>query len=381
MKKRICILGATGSIGKQALEVCRTQGYEVVAMVAGSQFREMASLYCDHPGAEVAFFDENSVKAFCEVVPGAGAEGGIHGVNRLIARCRADIVINAIVGSAGILPTWEALDHTGRIALANKETLVTAGRLIMEKAARTGCEIIPVDSEHSAIHQVLQGAKRKDVEKLILTASGGPFLGYGIDRLESVSPMEALRHPTWEMGKKITVDSATLMNKGLEVIEAHWLFGVDYKDIQVVVHPQSIIHSMVEFSDGSLLAQMGAADMRIPIQYALTFPERRTNLFQRLDFTRRLQMEFSPPDLESFPALGLAIQAGKEGGTMPCVMNAANEEAVRLFLNGQIRFPMIAEIIRRVMASHRRQEDDNIDKLLAFDRWARDIARNGGTDH
>ncbi|MFO7636368.1 MAG: 1-deoxy-D-xylulose-5-phosphate reductoisomerase [Clostridia bacterium] len=378
MKKKVCILGATGSIGKQALAVCKALGYQVVAVSANKNHKLLRDICSEHLPAFVALLDNDSASAFNRNREGACAFQGEEGIRRIVIESGADIVLNAIVGSAGILPTATAIRHAGRIALANKETLVSAGKAIMEQAKAFQCEIIPVDSEHSAVFQALQGNRRSDLEQIILTASGGPFRGYTRDMLEKVTLKQALNHPNWSMGKKITIDSATLMNKGLEVIEARWLFDMDYDHIDVLVHPQSIIHSMVRFRDKSHIAQLGAPDMRIPIQYALTYPERQPNEFMSIDFTKTGSLEFQKPDMVTFRALGLAYEAGRQGGTMPCVMNAANEEAVELFLKKEVSFTRINDIIEYTMDRHTVHKGEDIEEILEWDRWARKTVADGG---
>jgi 1-deoxy-D-xylulose-5-phosphate reductoisomerase len=287
----------------------------------------------------------------------------------------ADIVLSAITGAAGLLPTYRALEAGKQVAVANKEPLVMAGALMMGKARERGVEILPVDSEHNAIHQCLRGGRRGEVRRLILTASGGPFRDTPRQALANVSVAEALNHPTWRMGKKITIDSATLMNKGLEVIEASCLFGVGADEVDVVVHPQSIVHSMVEFVDGSVIAQLGVTDMRHPIQYALTYPERWTSPLEPLDWSRLAKLEFLEPDRDKFPCLGLAYRALRSGGTSPAVLNAANEVVVEAFLAGRLSFSSIAEIIGAVLDAHAPRPATDLETILQADAWARDEAR------
>jgi 1-deoxy-D-xylulose-5-phosphate reductoisomerase len=284
----------------------------------------------------------------------------------------ADTVVTSIVGIAGLIPTMEAIRHSKNIALANKETLVTAGSIVIEEANRYGVKILPVDSEHSAIFQCMEGNRAEDVERLILTASGGPFRGRKPSEMKNITVEEALKHPNWKMGSKITIDSATLMNKGLEVIEAKWLFGMEPDRISVVVHPQSIIHSMVEYVDGSVIAQLGSPDMRIPIQLALTYPERARNGFSKLDLLKQKALTFEEPDMEAFPCLGLAFEALKAGGTMPAAMNAANEVAVSLFLDRRIGFNDIPVVINRVMEMHIVNIKPVLEDIIEVDKWARE---------
>ncbi|MCK5758782.1 MAG: 1-deoxy-D-xylulose-5-phosphate reductoisomerase [Clostridiales bacterium] len=374
---RVCILGATGSIGEQTLQVCREARYDVVAVAANKDYEGLLEVCREFSPTHVALFDPNAY----EIFKGYGCSGNLYegseGILELIRNSKADIVVNSIVGSAGILPTLEAIKYSKRLALANKETLVAAGELVMKSAAENNCEIIPVDSEHSAIFQCMQGNNENQVKGIVLTASGGPFRGYSKEMLTNVTLEMALKHPNWVMGNKITIDSATMMNKGLEVIEAKWLFGLEYDQIKVAIHPKSIVHSMVEFVDNSLIAQLGAPDMRVPIQYALTYPDRIRNEFNSLDVFDMGSLEFIKPDLETFRCLKLAYEAGMTGGTMPCVMNAANEEAVKMFLEGKIEFVEIAAIIEKVMGKHKAIAADNIESILECDKEARRAVYGG----
>jgi 1-deoxy-D-xylulose-5-phosphate reductoisomerase len=284
------------------------------------------------------------------------------------------MVVSAMVGAAGLIPTLDAIEAGSAIALANKEALVMAGRIVLRKAAEKGVNIIPVDSEHSAIFQCLQGHRREDVRRIILTASGGPFLHASADELAAVTPAEALRHPNWAMGRKITIDSATMINKGLEVIEAGWLFGLPAEAIDVLIHPRSVVHSLVEYRDGSVIAQLGVPDMKIPIAYALSFPHRLQRTDHALDLTTAGPLEFFKPDLERFPGLRLAYEAAGKGGTMPAVLNGANEIAVEAFLSEKIGFNDIVFVVEQVLSRHSVQEEPGIDEILAADRWARQEA-------
>jgi 1-deoxy-D-xylulose-5-phosphate reductoisomerase len=374
---RVCILGATGSIGIQTLQVCRDMGYDVVAVAVNTGRGKLHGIYKDFKPGHIAIVEANAYEEFKSYGFDTEIYKGSDGVLELIRNCNADIIVNSIVGSTGILPTLEAVKSTKRLALANKEALVSAGEIVMRTAGECGCEIIPVDSEHSAIFQCLQGNDTKFVKNIILTASGGPFRGYKKKQLEAVTKEMALRHPNWVMGSKITIDSATLMNKGLEVIEARWMFGVSYDNIKVAVHPQSIIHSMVEFRDNSIIAQMGAPDMRVPIQYAITYPKRLGNEFKNLDVYEMGSLDFERPDTDTFRCLALAYDAGRMGGTMPCVMNAANEEAVKMFLAGKIKFTGIPEVIENVMEAHTPSVADAIDTIIKCDTWARKAAYGG----
>jgi 1-deoxy-D-xylulose-5-phosphate reductoisomerase len=308
--------------------------------------------------------------------PGPEILHGIDGLTAVATESGADVVVSAIVGALGFVPTYRALEKGIRVALANKETLVVAGELMTDAARRSGAQLLPVDSEHNALHQCLRGERREEVRRLVLTASGGPFRETPLERLRSVTREQALAHPTWRMGSKITIDSATLMNKGLEVIEAHWLFGFDPDAIDVVVHPQSIVHSMVELVDGSVIAQMGVTDMRHAIQYALTHPRRLASPCGRLDLLGVGPLEFYAPDLERFPALGLAYQALKLGGTYPAALNGANEVAVDAFLRGDAAFLDIPRVVGEVLQSHDGGPADSIERVIEADAWARASARS-----
>ncbi|NLU52342.1 MAG: 1-deoxy-D-xylulose-5-phosphate reductoisomerase [Clostridiaceae bacterium] len=383
MVKGLSILGSTGSIGVQALEVCENLNINVVSIAANSNVKLMEEQIRRFRPKVASLFDE---KAACELEILVGDTDtkvlkGLSGVLEAVTHPDADTVLTSVVGIAGLIPTMAAIEAGKNIALSNKETLVTSGELVMEAARKKGISIFPVDSEHSAIFQCLAGNREKDVSRLILTASGGPFRGYTKEQLEKVTVDQALKHPNWSMGSKITIDSATLMNKGLEVIEAMWLFNMPVSKIDVIVHPQSIIHSMVEYTDGSVMAQLGAPDMRVPIQLALTWPERMANPFKKLDFSNLSALTFEKPDMNSFRALELAYKAAIIGGTMPCAMNAANEVAVDLFLKGKITFLQITELIERVMDAHSVNSQPVLNDIIDTDREAREIARdivNGG---
>jgi len=372
---KVCILGATGSIGRQALEVCREMGYVVAGVTANTDFEGLVEICREFRPEFAAIADETRLSDFKAIAGKTKVFGGSTGILECIRESRADITLNSIVGSAGILPTLEAVRRSKRVALANKESLVAAGKIIMEEVKSRGTELIPVDSEHSAIFQCLEGNRSNRLKTIYLTASGGPFRGFDREQLKNVTREMALAHPNWVMGSKITIDSATMMNKGLEVIEARWLFDCIYEDIKVVVHPESIVHSMVEFDDGSIIAQLGAPDMRVPIQFSMTYPKRMCNSFNKLDIYKMRKLEFTEPDTDSFKCLALAYEAGKRGGTMPCVMNAANEEAVAAFLRDIIPFVRIDEIIRRVMEQHVSFEPDSVETILEQDRIARFLAR------
>ncbi len=354
--KKISILGSTGSIGTQALDVVRKlpDEFKICALAANSNV-ELFSKQVEEFQPELAVLaDEDAYKKFTaeKNFPATQIAGGRQALIDAAGYGDAEIVLTAMSGFAGLEPTINAIGHGKNIALANKETLVVAGEIIINMAKDFNVKILPVDSEHGAIFQCLQGENSSDVEKILLTASGGPFRGKNFDELQDVTVNEVLSHPTWNMGKKITVDSASLVNKGLEVIEAHWLYGIDYDKIQVVVHPQSIIHSMVEFRDGSIIAQLAEPDMRLPIQYALTYPRRLQSPINHLNFWQMKDLTFEEPDLKTFRGLKLAYEVGKIGGTLPCVFNAANEVAVNAFLRGQIKFLQIYDVIENALESH-----------------------------
>ncbi|MCD8037907.1 MAG: 1-deoxy-D-xylulose-5-phosphate reductoisomerase [Lachnospiraceae bacterium] len=369
--KKIAILGSTGSIGTQTLELVRDNpDLQVVGLAAGSnidllekQVREFkprlvslqSSKACGDLEVRLA---DLPVEVVC----------GMEGLIRIAEMEESELLVTAIVGMVGIRPTIAAINKHKDIALANKETLVTAGHIIMPLAKEKGVSILPVDSEHSAIFQSMQGENRERVSRLLITASGGPFRGKTRAELENVQLEDALKHPNWSMGHKITIDSATLVNKGLEVMEAKWLFDMDLDKIQVVVHPQSIIHSMVEYADGGIMAQLGTPDMKLPIQYALFYPDRRPMKGKRVDFYELGCITFERPDMETFTGLKLAMRAAKEGGSVPTVFNAANERAVSLFLTGKIRFVQIPEIIEMCMEAHKRIEAPNVEEILACEQ-------------
>jgi 1-deoxy-D-xylulose-5-phosphate reductoisomerase len=346
--RSVAVLGATGSIGTQALEIVGAHpGLRACALAAGSDHAGLVAAARAHGVERIALVDPEAAAAARATFPGEVLEGP-DGVERVVGECGAEVVLNAIVGSAGLRATLTALAAGADLALANKESLVAGGELVMEAVRRSGRQMLPVDSEHSALAQCLAGAPEDAVTGLVITASGGPFRGRTAESLADATVADALAHPTWNMGAKITIDSATLI-KGLEVIEAHHLFGVAYDDIDVVVHPQSIVHGMVRYRDGALLAHVGYPDMRVPISWALTFPERAATPAPTLDLTAPLRLEFEPPDLTTFRCLALARTAGREGGTAPCVLNAANEAAVASFLGGEIGFLDIAALVERAL--------------------------------
>lgn len=376
--KRISLLGSTGSIGCSTLDVVGSHPGEftVTALAAGSNIVLLKDQIERFKPRLAAVIDEVHARALKRLLNASGAPEvlfGPEGYREAAAVADADLVVSAMVGAAGLIPTLDAIAAGKTIALANKETLVMAGKIVLNKAAERGVPIIPVDSEHSAIFQCLQGHRRDDVSRIILTASGGPFRHLSEAELADVTPAQALKHPNWTMGKKITIDSATMMNKGLEVIEARWLFGLPVTSIDVLVHPQSIVHSLVEYRDGSVIAQLGVPDMRIPIAYALSFPRRlHRPADPPLDLLKVGVLEFLEPDTARFPCLRLAYEAAGIGGTMPAVINGANERAVEAFINTEIGFNDIGRLIRQVLDSHDVQEEPTIDSILAADRWARE---------
>ncbi len=365
--KKIGILGSTGSIGTQTLEVVReNKDIEVTALAAGSNIRLLEEQIREFAPRIAAVWDEKKAKELKERVKDLPVKivSGMDGLIQVSAFEEMEILVTAIVGMIGIRPTMEGIKAGKDIALANKETLVTAGHLIMPLAKENGVSILPVDSEHSAIFQSLQGGQQKAVKKILLTASGGPFRGKKREELADIQVEDALKHPNWEMGRKITIDSSTMVNKGLEVIEAKWLFDVDVSQIQVVVQPQSVIHSMVEYEDGAVIAQLGTPDMKLPIQYALYYPERRYLPGERLDFWNLGKLDFEKPDTDTFYGLALAYEAGRRGGSLPTVFNAANERAVQLFLERKIGYLEIPKIIKECMERHKNVEQPSLEEIL-----------------
>ena len=376
--KRIALLGSTGSIGTQALDIIgRNPGrFSVEALVCGSRIDDLAAQIEKFRPRLAAVAREKDAKKLAERFPGLDVYWGEEGLITA-ATCDCDIVFNSIMGMRGLAPTYAAVLEGKTIALANKETLVAGGDLIMRTAAEKGVSILPVDSEHSAIFQCIQGNEGNPVKRIILTASGGPFRGYSRKQLEEVTLEQALKHPKWNMGRKITIDSATLMNKGLEVIEAKWLFGVRPDQIQVVVHPQSIVHSGVEFMDTSVITQMGLPDMRIPISYALEYPGRCVNDFDSLDFfSTASQLTFEKPDMDTFKCIGFAYRALEEGGTLAAAMNGANEVLVQQFLEKKIKFTDIQDTLEKIMDTHENSHDMSIENILEADRLAREKTRD-----
>jgi len=373
--KKITILGSTGSIGTSAIDVIRAHRdkFEIVAMSAHGNHTLLMEQIEEFSPKYVSIGTEDGKKAIEEKYPELTVYLGEDGLKKLGALDEAEIVLTAVSGNVGIEATVEAVKKGKRIALANKETLVCAGKLINQMVKEYGAEIIPVDSEHSALFQSLESGKKSEVRKLIITASGGPFRGRTAEDLKKVKLEDALKHPNWAMGRKITIDSSTLVNKGLEVIEAHYLFGIDYDDIDVVVHPQSIVHSLVEFTDKSVIAQLGITDMKVPIQYAFSYPERiENNLTESLDLVKLSQLDFEAPDMEVFKGLKFAFEAGKAGMSMPLIYNTANEVAVDLFLNKKIEYLEIYKIIEDAMREHTPVELISIEQIKKIDKELRE---------
>ena len=383
-RKRVVVLGATGSIGESALKVARDipERMEIVGLAANSNARKLAAQANAVRPEAVCLVDESKIKELrgaLEYQPEIFA--GEAGLREIACLTNAEMVLVAVVGTGGLRPALAAIEAGKDLAVASKEILVMAGEIVMREARAKGVQVLPVDSEHNAIFQCLEGKPRKlsgldvsDLRRIILTASGGPFREMPNDQFAAITPEQALKHPTWNMGPKITIDSATLFNKGLEMIEAHWLFGVEMQRVEVVIHPQSIVHSMVEFADGSVLAQLSHSDMCFPIQYAVTWPERVPNSLPPLDFGKLRQLDFAAPRLDAFPALNLARRAGEIGGTLPAVMNAANEVAVSAFLDRRIAFPRIWQLVEQVMDRHASVAKPTLDAILDADRWAREAA-------
>ena len=379
MTKKISILGSTGSIGTQSLDVAQKRGYEVQVLTAGSNAKLLEEQIRQWKPKYAALADEKAAKELKIAVADTDTKVliGKEGVNECAAYSDTDVVINAIVGIAGLVPTLTAISQGKDIALANKETLVAGGQLVMGKAKEMGVKMLPVDSEHSAIFQCLEGMNKKDeLKSIILTASGGPFFGKTREELETVTLAQALKHPNWEMGAKITVDSATMMNKGLELIEAVWLFGVDPSMIDIVVHRESIIHSLIEYNDNSVIAQLGVPDMRIPIQYALTYPERFESPVRKLNLWEYSNLTFYKPDYETFRAINICRDAITKGGLYPCVANGANEMANYLFRQGKIGFLDIADLVEKATQKAPKVEIYTIDDVLEADKMAREAVKN-----
>ncbi|WP_291647516.1 1-deoxy-D-xylulose-5-phosphate reductoisomerase [Clostridium sp.] len=381
--KNISILGATGSIGTQTLDVIRNSNNEIklIGISANSSVEKIKEIIKEFNPKYVAMMDDESSKAIKKYCLDNNLKievySGIEGLEKIATLDEIDMVLTSVVGMIGLRPTIKAIEAKKDIALANKETLVVAGELVMKKAKEMGVDILPVDSEHSAIFQALNGYTEKDVKKIILTASGGPFRGKDTEYLKSVTVKDALKHPKWNMGQKISIDSATLMNKGLEVIEAHFLFNCSYENIEVVVHPQSIIHSMVEYNDASVIAQLGSTDMKLPIQYAINKKERKHAIAERLNFYEIGALTFEKPDLETFKCLKLAYKAGREGGLAPCILNGANEEAVALLLEEKIKFLQVAEIIEEALEYFKDEKSNEItlENVIELDKKVREYIR------
>ena len=375
--KHLSLLGSTGSIGTQTLDIVRQfpNEFKVVGLTANKNSDLLLKQIKEFKPKAVAIMDKSKIGdllnfSSCQVY------SGIEGLNKIASLEEADTVVNSLVGSIGIEPTCNAIKAKKNIALANKETLVAAGSVIMDEVKKNNVNMMPIDSEHSAIFQCLNGENINEVEKITITCSGGPFKNYTKQQLENVSVQDALNHPTWRMGSKITIDSATLINKGFEIIEAHWLYNMPYEKIKIVIHPQSIVHSLVEFKDKSVIAQMGLPDMKIPIQYALSYPKRFQNLSASLDLTEIKKLEFSEPDFEMFPCLKYAYETGNAGGTLPAVMNAANEVAVYAFLENRIRFLDISRIIRKMMDNHKLIKNPDLNEILEVDKKTKEETKN-----
>jgi 1-deoxy-D-xylulose-5-phosphate reductoisomerase len=373
-RKRVVILGATGSIGESALKVARDipNRLEIVGLAANSNAEKLAAAANETRAESVCLVDDTRIDRLTrELDYKPRIFTGQEGLREIACLTDADMVLVAIVGTGGLRPALAAIEAGKDLAVASKEILVMAGEIVMREARDNEVNVLPVDSEHNAIFQCVEGKGSLDIRRIILTASGGPFRETPRKDFKSITPEQALKHPTWNMGPKITIDSATLFNKGLEMIEAHWLFGVEMKRVEVVIHPQSIVHSMVELTDGSTLAQLSYSNMCFPIQYAVTWPDRVPNTLPPLDFSKLSRLEFFTPRYDDFPALNLARQAGEIGGTLPAVMNAANEVAVAGFLNGQARFPDIWQVVQEVMNRHTSVAHPDLDAILQADQWAR----------
>ncbi len=376
--RTIALLGSTGSIGMSTLDLVRQfpERFKVHGMVAGVNLKRLAAQVKEFKPQVVSVKNEKDIPGLRRLLRGRRVEilWGEKGAGEIAGAAEVDVVLAAIVGGAGLMPTLKGLNAGKEIALANKEALVMAGELFVRAAKKNGVRLVPVDSEHSAIFQCLQGNQRDEVDKIILTASGGPFLRTPLNRLKNVTVAQALKHPNWKMGRKITIDSATMMNKGLEVVEASWEFQISPEHIDVVIHPQSVVHSMVRYQDGAIIAQLGVPDMRIPIAYALAYPHRLKGNWETLELTRHGELNFLPMDQKRYPAIGLAFGALREGGSMPAVLNAANEIAVEAFLAERIGFCDIHRIIDKTMQCHQSMHPREIGEILGVDKWARDKA-------
>lgn len=376
--KNICIIGATGSVGTQTMDVLRREKgkFNLIAISANSNYNKVIEIIEEFNPKYVVMSEKNAFNIIEDYIVSNNKKitllYGIEGMEKIAQLDEVEMVVTSVVGMIGLTPTMKAIEAKKDIALANKETLVVAGELVMEAAKKHGVKILPVDSEHSAIFQSIQGNQLKSIKNIILTASGGPFRGKKTNELTGITPNEALKHPNWSMGKKISIDSATLMNKGLEVIEAKWLFDVDYNQIKVVVHPQSVVHSGVEYVDGSVIAQMGTPDMRLPIQYALNYPNREDQIAESLDFYKMGQLNFEEPDIETFKCLKLAFKAGEIGKLMPTILNGANEACVDLFLNKSIGFLQIGDIIEEAMNRFDYDQELTLENIIRLDNEVRD---------
>lgn len=381
--KHVTLLGSTGSIGQNTLKVARHLGEaktKIVSLAAHSNIILLEQQAREFNPALVAVYDKSKALELQKRLPGTQVLGGMEGIIAAAAFEGADFAVSAMVGTLGLCPTIEAIRSGKSVGLANKESLVSGGAFVMSLAKEKGVSVIPIDSEHSAIFQCLNGENQKNVHRLILTASGGPFRTYPMEELRQITVDQALAHPNWKMGAKITIDCSTLMNKGLEVIEAHWLFGMPCEKIEVVIHPQSVIHSMVEFVDSSIMTQMSAPTMIIPIQYALTYPDRHPGCVEHFDFVKHSTLEFFPPDTDRFRCLRLAFDAIRSGGSMPCFMNAANEVLVQRFLAREIPWTAIGTTLEHLMQTHSVEKIDSLDHLIALDQEARAIAAHFPTD-
>ena len=376
LEKTVSILGSTGSIGTQSLTVCQKQGYPVYALTAHSNWKLLEQQIRQYRPRYAALTDPQAAKELKDRVQDTATEvlSGMEGVLQIAADPQQDTVLNAMMGVAGLLPTVTAIEAGNNVALANKETLVAGGKLVMGLAKQKGIRLTPIDSEHSAIFQCLQGNEAKSIKRLIITASGGPFYGKTREELRGVKKEQALKHPNWSMGAKITIDSSTLMNKGLEFIEAMWLFSMPPEKIDIVVHPQSIIHSMVQFEDGAVIAQLGIPDMKLPIAYAFSFPTRMRSMAPRLDFNQYSTLTFEEPDMERFRNLAFAFEAARQGGNMPCILNAANEVVVAAFLQDRIGFLQMSDVIERTMRKASFIVNPSYEDYVATDTEARRLA-------
>ncbi len=373
-RERLCILGATGSIGRQTLDVVgRFQDrFEIVSLAAASNWHALAELADTFGVRTLALAEQWAADALRQARPDLDCRGGREALVQLVEQTEPDTVVVAVAGLAALRPMLAALRLGAKVAFASKEPIVAAGRIVTETARRHAAALVPIDSEISAVFQCMQGVKREWVEKILLTASGGPFAEASMEELEKVTPQQALAHPTWRMGPKVTVDSATLMNKGFEVFEMHWLFGVPYDDVDVIVHHQSIIHSAIQLIDGSVIAQLSVPDMRLPIQYALFYPERAPSNVERLDLVSVGKLTFAAPDLARFPCLRLAYEAARAGGTYPAVLSAADEVAVRAFLDRKIKFTDIPRVLEATLEAHTAASDDALEHIIDADAWARE---------